>query len=239
MRLWLTGLASCILGVATLTFGQAGDRVFRITGAPVATTSRPVAATTTKPATAPTTATAPATAPANAKVSMFGHTIDATRVVFIVDCSGSMLDGIDPLKKECIRAVNALTPVQQVAFVWCREEAVGPKEMVRATGINRQALTDEINKQLAMGKNDDEFAPFAAAIDHAAKLRPDHVILITDGRFNKQLPDYVIKVATRQKFAVHPIAYLFFTPETEARLKRIAEETRGTLMRVNEKDIVR
>jgi hypothetical protein len=112
---------------------------------------------------------------AAAKVEFFGTYSSERKVVFVVDCSGSMKGLFTAVKRELLQSINGLEPDQYFSVIFfggSRLIEFSKDKMVRANGKSKSALAD-----------------FAATIkpsgftDAASALR--RAMQITDSRGNK------------------------------------------------------
>jgi len=182
-----------------------------------------------------------ATTPAASEpaADFYGVQAPATRIVYIVDHSGSMLDNFDFVRKEVDRSVGRLVPLQFFGVVMVSEKAtsVMGNELVRALPENKKKFSEALAHIRAEGQNDDMLPPFQQAFEVAFKLKPQMIYFLTDGRFGKGLPGVIAKLNADHKVVINTVAFVSEEPEYKAVLKRIAKENGGKYVFVPEKTL--
>lgn len=167
-------------------------------------------------------------------VEFFGvREAHATRIVYVVDCSGSMTDSIDFVKSELRRSIASLNP--RVRFHICFYSSGPPVEMptrklVPATEAAKQRAFDFIGGIVPHGQTDP-----SVALKRAFEKTPDLIYLLTDGEFDAAIVDLVRSLNAEKKVRVSTIAFLYRTGEVT--LKEIAAENWGVYKFVGEKDL--
>ncbi len=185
------------------------------------------------PAAAPN---AEVTEPGEEKVGFFGvRDTRATRIVYVVDRSGSMTDSIDYVKFELKRSVAALK--DDVMFHICFYSSGPPVEMptrtlVRATDAAKQRAFDFIDGIIPQGQTDP-----TVALERAFEEKPDLIYLLTDGEFDRRVADRVRELNRERKVRVHTVGFIYNTGERV--LKEIAARNGGLYKFVTEKDLAR
>lgn len=149
----------------------------------------------------------------------------ATRVIYIIDFSGSMAgDRLTHTKLELRRSIEKLPDDGQYSIIFFDDGAhpMPPGKMVPATRKNKSDGIDWMRAQDGGGGTNPTQALEIALKDP----QPDAIFLMTDGVFP---PDPVFEVIDRlnhdRKVVINTIA--FHEKEAEAALKRIATENRG------------
>ena len=121
-----------------------------------------------------------------ASVSFFGTRVQAKRILFLLDNSGSMRGGrLETMIEETTRSIEALSPKQHF-YVLFYSDTVYPlffpqpaTQFVRATDKNKRLLIQWLaTVELFPGNALDE------AIQAATAIRPDVVYFLTDGDVN-------------------------------------------------------
>jgi uncharacterized protein with von Willebrand factor type A (vWA) domain len=171
--------------------------------------------------------------PAAPVTKFFASGGNAYTIVYLVDRSGSMIDTIEPLKREIKRSIGELQPMQKfhVIFFSSGEPVEGPaKELIWATDRNKKQNFDFIDKVEARGQTDPRWA-----MQRALQLKPDLVYLLTDGVFANDIADKLIEWAKLHKVKVNTIAYVMESGGSV--LRRIAEETGGVYRFVSEEQL--
>jgi len=167
---------------------------------------------------------------------------NVTRIVYILDHSGSMLDYYDFLKQEANKSIGGLVPVQAFNIVMVAEEAkvLGPKaDLVRATTDNRRSLLGKLNDTRAQGKNDDELSMFKEAFEQAFAMKPQLIYFLTDGRAAPEIADVVKNMNKDKRVRVMTYAFIQISPDAEDMLKKVATENGGKYRFVRESDLGR
>lgn len=214
------GLACLLTGLAT-TFAQ--------TTPP--STSAPTSASTSAPA---------AFAPATNKVKFYGITDEATRIVYIVDHSGSLLDNFDFLRAELKRSVDHLVPLQYFNVVLFSEEArtlLPSGQLARATAEAKKEFIAKFDKCLAQGSNCDIMDPLQKAFEEAFKCKPQVIYFLTDGNFDPKLVQVVDALNKDKKVRINTLAFVNGEPSYEEQLQKIAKDNGGKYLFVAEKDL--
>lgn len=171
--------------------------------------------------------------PAAPVTRFFASGGNAYSVVYLVDRSGSMIDTIEPLKREIKRSLGELQPMQKfhVIFFSSGEPAEGPaKGLIWATDRNKKQNYDFIDTVEARGQTDPRWA-----MQRALALKPDLVYLLTDGVFSSDIAEKIIEWAKLHKVKVNTIAYVMESGGSV--LRRIAEETGGVYRFVSEEQL--
>jgi len=157
----------------------------------------------------------------------------ASKVVFIVDRSGSMTDSIDFVKYELKRCIGVLSQEQQFYVIFYSS---GPpvelpnRTLVHATVHNRQLAFEFIDGVIAQGETDP-----SKALERAFALGPDAICLLTDGEFDRAIIGLIKRLNVASTVRVHTIGFLYKTGE--AVLKQIAQENNGAYKFVSEADL--
>ncbi len=169
-----------------------------------------------------------------APVTRFFNTVgNAYNIIYIVDRSASMIDSIEPLKRELRRSINDLQPMQKfhIIFFSSGKPLEGPAgEMTWATDRNKAKYGEFIDSVKAEGQTDPQWA-----FQRALQMDPDLVYLLTDGIFNEKIGDKIIEWARLHKVKINTIAYVWESGGTL--LRRIAEQTGGIYRFVSEEQL--
>jgi hypothetical protein len=166
-------------------------------------------------------------------VTFFNSTIVAQRVVFIVDASSSMEGSkFARAKEELLTAVSNLQPTQRffVYFFSDKEYAMfaprTPTDMVQLDTKHWEQLLRWVNDQGLVADTRPR-----RALQRAFNLRPDVIFLLTDGDFNDDTYNYLMR-STNKKVRVNTIGFDVGEAARNA-LQRIAEKFRGEFTEVN------
>jgi hypothetical protein len=115
-------------------------------------------------------------------VNVFGHSFKASTCVYVIDCSGSMIGPkLLAAKEELIRSINELTPRQKFLVIFYDSgyyHRLPVPVLSRATDMNK-FLSIEWIKSIGPGTLTEP----EAAMTVALRLRPETVVLLSDGAF--------------------------------------------------------
>lgn len=135
---------------------------------------------------APTVAEAPAQAATAAPVAGVHRAHDVPRtVVFLCDCTGSMINKIAQLKIELRRAVEGLRPEQSFNIVFFQDEKVlkVAKSLVPANAENKRLAQAWLGDIVTAGTTDP-----IPSLTFALKLRPETLYFLTDAADFPNMP---------------------------------------------------
>jgi len=171
--------------------------------------------------------------------SFYGTGGNATRIVYILDCSGSMLDNFDFLKKQAQKSINNLVPLQGVAVIMVSDKAtaLGSGSLQRADSETKKQLTEEVAKQIAEGANDNLLTPFHNAFNRAFSMKPELIYFLTDGKFGDGLLGKVNQLNRDKKVHINTIAFVTEEPAYKQQLEQLAKENGGSYKFIREADV--
>jgi DNA-directed RNA polymerase subunit RPC12/RpoP len=158
---------------------------------------------------------------------------EASKIVYVVDRSGSMTDSIVFVKYELKRSIRELGPEKQFHVVFYSS---GPalempaRRLVSATDANKQKAFEFIDSVIPQGETDP-----SDALSRAFAVNPELIYLLTDGEFDKAIVGQVAKANAGKKVTVHTIGFLYKMGEKI--LKDIAAQNNGTYKFVAESDL--
>jgi hypothetical protein len=171
--------------------------------------------------------------PAAPVTRFFSSGGNAYNIVYLVDRSASMIDSIEPLKRELKRSIGVLQPMQKfhIIFFSAGEPVEGPgKDLVWATDRNKQMNYDFIDTIKSQGQTDPQWA-----LQRALQMNPNLIYLLTDGVFSRDIADRMIQWAKLHKVKINTIAYVMESGGSI--LRKIAEETGGVYRFVPEEQL--
>ena len=173
--------------------------------------------------------------------SFYGTGGNATRIVYILDHSGSMLDNFDFLRVEAVKSVDRLVPLQSFAVVLVSDHVnvVGPGQLQRAMPDAKKQFADALKKERAEGQNDNLLGPFEQAFNRAFAMKPELIYFLTDGRFGDGLIDKVNQLNKDKKVHINTIAFVTEEPGYKEQLEQLAKENGGTYKFIPERDLGR
>lgn len=159
--------------------------------------------------------------------SFFGVEAQGSRFVFIVDVSGSMSVGgkIESLKSQLTRSIQNLVETSSFMVYTFSDDAAplgNSKDWVSAIEERKRWARRAIGT-LGAGGATNPINAFRAALK--LRPRPDAIYFMTDGEFDPLVADEVARLNTG-KAPIHCIA--FATRDSEAVMKRIANQSKGT-----------
>jgi hypothetical protein len=158
--------------------------------------------------------------------SFFGLKAEKGSVVYVVDCSASMMgEPYDRARKELLRSVGALKH-DQAYFVFLFSDGSYPmyfphehNQLVLATPKNLKALKDWLDDFLNPGGTQPE-----ESLVKAIALRPRTIFFLTDGEFDPSVAD-IVRKANNKKITINTIG--FVNRAGEPLLKLIAKQNSG------------
>jgi hypothetical protein len=143
--------------------------------------------------------------------SFFGVPADGQRIVYVVDCSGSMLtrhleaqNRFERLKIELRRSIEGLAEDRKFFVIFFNETSIpmpAPKEMQPAVGSAKQRFLSWVDAQRADGGTEP-----ADALRFALRLKPDTIFLLSDGSFSPKTAK-LLRVLNRNKVTIHTIGF--------------------------------
>lgn len=159
-----------------------------------------------------------------------------TNIVYVCDCSGSMMTKFDILRQQLRKSIDSLRPTQQfnVIFLSSDQAQCFAPQLQIATPKSKGAAYDFLDRISPIGTSD----PIPAL--RAAFANQPHVIyLLTDGGFpnNQQVIDELKKLNAAKKVKINTIAFFERGEEYQKLLKQIADNNSGAYRFISEKDI--
>lgn len=150
-----------------------------------------------------------------------------SRIVYIVDMSGSMIKPLirqtrfQRVQRELERAILSLHVEQRFMVVMFSDgvQSVGPDSIVHATDRNKNRVLNAIEKKKPAGHTDPR-----AAISRALRMKPDTIFFLTDGEFQPNLAQKLMK--GNKELVVH--TFTLGDNVGEEVMKLIAQVNSGT-----------
>lgn len=111
------------------------------------------------------------------KGPVFGHGGNAHTIVFVCDCTGSMINKLQVLKVELAKAVMALHPIQSFTVIFYQDQGyrIWQKQLTAATPENKRRFNDWLNDISSSGPTDP-----LPAIELGLKIHPHLMYFLTD-----------------------------------------------------------
>lgn len=147
----------------------------------------------------------------------------ASRIVYVVDRSGSMLETFDAVKAEIVRSVGQLRLSQKFHVIFFSSgtpEENPPKRLVNATQSQKEALFQFLETVTPEGSTNP-----TEAMRRAFMVEPDLIFFLTDGAFQDTLLNHLRVWNSDHRVRIFTIAYE--DPEGAALLERIALDHGG------------
>ena len=163
----------------------------------------------------------------------------ASRIVLLIDHSGSMIGKLHLVKAQIRFTLNHLLPFQHFAVISFahRYKILGPNHLIPATEENRRMVKKMLHSVLAKGRNDDELSPFLNAFTAAFNMKPQVIYFLTDGHFDDRLISRVDELNAKIHVQVDTFAFLDQDPLFIRQLKTISRQTHGQYMYVSRREL--
>lgn len=162
--------------------------------------------------------------------SFFGVSAKGQRIVYVVDCSGSMLtphleaqNRFQRLKVELRRSIESLSEDRKFFVIFFNDTSIpmpAPKDMQSASDGLKEKYLAWVDAQPADGGTEP-----ADALRYALRLKPDTIFLLTDGSFSPKTAR-LLQVLNRERVTIHTIG--FSESANSALLGGIAADHAGT-----------
>jgi len=172
----------------------------------------------------------------------FGAGGEASKIVYVVDRSGSMTDSIDYVKFELKRSIGELGEETEFHVVFYSS---GPpvemptRRLVNATDRNKQLAFEFIDGIIAQGETDP-----SKALERAFEVKPELIYLLTDGEFDRAMVDLLKRLNRDQKITVHTIGFWAWRsrrdsepPSGEEVMKNMADQNGGNYKAIYKEDL--
>jgi hypothetical protein len=143
------------------------------------------------------------TLPAWKQTSFFGIRAEGQLFIYVVDCSGSMIDEdrLDRAKTELRRSINAMQSPQRFKVIFYNDQPLPmPGELPKAADYPSKAqLSRWLNLIQPEGPTDPR-----SSLSLALSLKPDAVFLLSDGAFPEGTAEAIAK-QNAKKVPIHCI----------------------------------
>ncbi len=181
---------------------------------------------------------------------MWGKTVTANRIAFVVDFSGSIIVAVDDLRRELKRSIGSLSGAQSFnAIIFYSDDDKFKTEtfasgLQPATPENRQEFFNWIDKKSPTGRTDP-----LTAIKRALRMQPDAIFFLTDGDFENRVVAE-IREANRDNVKICCLVFDELLLQNQGptqpmlnanarRLKQIADDSGGWMVIVTARDLQR
>lgn len=184
---------------------------------------------------------------------MWGLQFPSSKIVYVVDFSGSVIPVVDPLKRELKRSVGQLKPTQSFDVIIFYSSGGGVDEKINtesfrpqleaATEANRRAFFKWIDGKAPRGQT----AP-VEAIRRAVAMAPDVIVFHSDGMFDDALVAQINEANKGKRVKIYCMVFddLLLadnsglpprSSEGALRMRQIAEANRGQVKVVMARDL--
>jgi hypothetical protein len=161
--------------------------------------------------------------PAWHQASFFGIRAQGQFFIYVVDCSGSMIDGgrLIRAKAEVRRSVLRLQEPQKFKVIFYNDQPIPmPGDMPQSAGLTSK---NQLLAWMNLIEPDGDTDP-RPALTQALALRPDAVFLLSDGEY----PEGTVEAVARKNPRKIPIHCVDLSGgEAGDQLKRIARDSGG------------
>ena len=175
----------------------------------------------------------------------FGTGGNATRIIYIVDASGSLIDTLPFVIRELKRSISRLSPQQQFNVIFFQAGnavEVPPTGWKPASGENKQAIADWITLENGNIVPRGSTNPLTA-IRLAMRYDPQLVFILSDnitgqGKYEvdrTELLNLVTQYTRNKNIAINSIQFLY--PDPFNTLKELAESNGGNYTFISESDL--
>ncbi len=163
------------------------------------------------------------------KSSFIGNGGNATRIVYILDHEGSMLENFQFLKNHLRKSIDGLVPLQSFAVIVFRKyyRILGPSRLVHATLRNKQEFFRRFSTVAPAGAAQYRYRYFARPFKAAFRLHPQIIYFLTKGAFDPKLISYIKSLNKNHAVHIYTYAFTLQDPVSRKNLKRIARENGG------------
>lgn len=166
------------------------------------------------------------------KSQFMGLSGNATKVAYVCDASGSMVDKFDALRIELRRSVDGLKPIQAFGIIFFQEQeaAALDAKLVMATADHKKQAQEFLDQMTPHGGTEP-----IHGLKIAFDQEPQLIYLLTDGDFpdNQKVLDYIRQRNIGGKVKINTIAFVGRGEEYEKVLKQIAQENHGSFRYVS------
>ena len=163
------------------------------------------------------------------KSSFIGKGGNATRIVYILDHEGSMLENFQSLKSHLHKSIAGLSPVQSFAVIVFRKnyKILGPNRLVHATLRNKEEFFKRLRTVAPAGAAEYRYSYFARPFAAAFHLHPQIIYFLTKGAFDPKVIGYVKSLNKDKEVHIYTYAFTLQDPVSRKNLQIIAKENGG------------
>ena len=165
---------------------------------------------------------------------------NVTRVAFLCDASGSMMQKMPVLERELAKAVDGLKPVQAfnvIFFQGSEPFAFNRHALIQATPVNKRSVGKFLEEVTPAGSSDP-----LPGLKLAFGQKPQLIYLLTDGDFpdNNQVLRQINELNKEHKVKINTVAFVS-KADTDvdfiALLRKVAADSGGTFRKVLADDL--
>lgn len=159
------------------------------------------------------------------------------RIVYVLDGSGSMLDGLDAVRRRLLVDLSWLAYDEKTGrgnrfnVIFFREgaEAFWPGGLLPATDSNKIKAARWVMRIQAVGGTDP-----IPALKMAFSCRPDTIVVLSDGEFDRQVLDTVRRLQAGRRIPAKIYAVAFGKDFPAENLAELASRNGGRFVRLGE-----
>ncbi|NNM84690.1 MAG: hypothetical protein HKL96_02895 [Phycisphaerales bacterium] len=170
--------------------------------------------------------------------SFAGVSTSGSRIVWIIDHEGDMLENFSFLKAELRHGLARLMPDQSFAVIVFRKNytILGPLRLVHATTKNKARFYQRLTQVLPHGRAEYRFDRFYKPFKAAFKLHPQVIYFLTSGAFDPRLIPAVKRLNRSHRVHIFTFAFTNNDPTFIKNLKLLASQNGGQYRYISRAD---
>ena len=171
-------------------------------------------------------------------VSFAGASTTASRIVWIIDHEGDMLENFSFLKAELRRGIGHLMPDQSFAVIVFRKNysILGPPRLLHATPQNKSLFYKRLADVTPHGRAEYRFERFYKPFKAAFKLHPQVIYFLTSGAFDARLIPAVTRLNRSHRVHIFTFGFTNNDPTFTKNLKLLATQNGGQYRYISRAD---
>jgi hypothetical protein len=162
--------------------------------------------------------------------------INVSRIVYLCDASGSMMNKFDTLRIEMRKSIESLRPAHgfDVIFFQGDHFLALDKELLLAVPENKRKAFDFIDVTATRDSSDP-----IPGLRAAFATKPELIYMLTDGDFpnNNAVLEEIRRLNAAKSVRINTIAFMDRGEEYEKLLRTIAEENGGVFKFISDTDL--
>ena len=173
------------------------------------------------------------TATGGQAVSFMGRGRKASRIVYIIDHAGGMLDNFGFVERKLDGSISRLWVNQSFAVIIFRKryKILGPSartgQLEPATNEVKQEVRTALKRIQPQGPNAYRLNYFLGPFQAAFRMRPQIIYFLSNGSFDSRLVPAIHQLNQKRKVRIFTFAFFNHDPIFNAQLKKIASENGG------------